>query len=128
MSAGGEGQEGINGSQKSVAQQYSLLFMLNTLRANFKALSHCQIKLSFLLDNELEGLSQDEQTRIQNEISQNSEKFWQSSEQKLDKGYNYFMSVYEAVIVAIVEKARHQSKLAAIQDEKVRDELSQVWQ
>jgi hypothetical protein len=46
----------------------------------------------------------------------------------LQKGYNYFMSAYEATIVAVVEKAGQQAKLAAIPDVKVREELTQLWQ
>jgi len=38
------------------------------------------------------------------------------------------MAAYEAIIVAIVEKASHNQKLAAIKDVKIQDELAHVWQ
>ena len=38
------------------------------------------------------------------------------------------MAAYEATIVAVVEKAGQQAKLAAIPDVKVREELTQLWQ
>jgi hypothetical protein len=53
----GQGKLSVSEHPDSIAQQYSLLYLLNLVSANFKALSHCQIKLSFLLDNELEGLT-----------------------------------------------------------------------
>ena len=40
----------------SVSNYYSLLFLLNLVRCNFKALNHCQIKLSYLLDDEFADL------------------------------------------------------------------------
>lgn len=52
--------------------------------------------------------------------------FWEGAG-ALQKGYNYFMSAYEATIVAVVEKASQQAKLAAIPDVKVREELTQLW-
>jgi len=54
--------------------------------------------------------------------------FWEGSSSSVPKGYNYFMAAYEATIVAVVEKAGHQVKLAAIPDNKVREELTQLWQ
>ena len=52
-----QGKLTVSEHPDSIAQHYSLLYLLNLVSANFKALTHCQIKLSFLLDNELEGLS-----------------------------------------------------------------------
>jgi hypothetical protein len=53
--------------------------MLNLLKANFKALGHCQIKLSYLLDNEFEGMSSEEQNKMQNQLNQGSESLWHSA-------------------------------------------------
>jgi hypothetical protein len=47
--------------EEAVANQYSFLYLLNLVNANFRALSHCQIKLSFLLDDELAEYSEVEQ-------------------------------------------------------------------
>ena len=44
----------------SISNQYSLLFLLNLVRCNFKALNHCQIKLSYLLDDEFADLKGDQ--------------------------------------------------------------------
>ena len=104
-----------------------MLYLLNLVSANFKALSHCQIKLSFLLDNELEGLTSEQQQKAKQQLSAGSLGFWEGPG-SLQKGYNYFMSAYEATIVAVVEKAGQQAKLAAIPDIKVREELTQLWQ
>jgi hypothetical protein len=70
-----------------------LLYILNLVNANFKALSHCQIKLSYLLDNESDN---------------------NSAENKICKGYKYFMSAFEEIIVSIVEKGAHKQSISEI--------------
>jgi len=77
------------------------LFLLNLVNASFKALDLCQIKLSFLLDDELEGKTEEEKHLIEPNI----EKMW--ADERLPLGYRYFMSTYEQTIVAIVEKGGH---------------------
>ena len=98
--------EPLTSSEQSISQQYSLLFLLNLVSANFKALNHCQIKLSFLLDDELAGLTEEKKKAAQISINQEYEQFWQSN-QHIEKGYQYFMTAFESTIVAIVEKAQH---------------------
>jgi hypothetical protein len=77
----------LSENELSIANQYSLLYILNLVNANFKALSHCQIKLSYLLDNESD--------------------YENSKEVKNNKGYKYFIAAFEETIVAIVEKGAH---------------------
>ena len=71
------------------------------MNANFNALNHCQIKLSFLLDDELEGIDDKDKKHIQDNI----EGLW--ADESIEKGYKYFMATYESTIVAIVEKGSH---------------------
>ena len=110
------------GSKKTIADQYSLLYLLNLVNANFRALSHCQIKLSFLLDDELAHLSEAEQQTAVQDINKVQEEFWNNG--KVEKGYRYFMLAYESTIVAVVEKGQHMEHLAGVENTDTREELT----
>lgn len=79
--------------------------MLRLVNANFKALSQCQIKLSYLLDDELAESQQDKDGLIAR-ISKEGHKFWENG---LSKGYRYFMCAYETAIVATIGKIQEKS-------------------
>lgn len=110
------------GSKEAIADQYSLLYLFNLVNANFRALSHCQIKLSFLLDDELAQLSEAEQQMAVQDINKVQEKFWNDG--RIEKGYRYFMLAYESTIVAVVEKGQHIEHLAEIENADTREELT----
>ena len=79
-----------------------MLYILNLVSANFKALSHCQIKLSFLLENEQET----EDKVVHDKIG-----FFGNNDLK---GYKYFMASFEETIVAIVEKGLYKNSIAEL--------------
>ena len=85
-------------------------------------MSHCQIKLSFLLDDELAQLSEAEQQTAVQDISKVQEEFWNDGQ--VEKGYRYFMLAYESTIVAVVEKGQHIEHLAGIENSETREELT----
>lgn len=111
----------LSTSPDSMAQQYSLLFLLKLVGVNFRALNHCQIKLSFLLDDEL-GDSEDKEKALK-DISKDPVGYWNKNE----RGYRYFMHTFESTIVAIVEKGAHKTFLQSIEDQALREELTQLW-
>jgi hypothetical protein len=111
---------------QSIATQYSLLFLLNLVNANFRSLSHCQIKLSALLDDELAHYDKKEKDLHAQKISEHGHQYW-AIKPELTKGYRYFMSAYESSIVAIIEKDSHSAYLESISDPRTKEELTFVW-
>jgi hypothetical protein len=103
-----------------------VLYLLNLVSANFKALNYCQIKLSYLLDDELADLPASRKEKANAEINQDPELFW-AKNKDIERGYKYFMNAYESTIVAVVEKGHHKQYVESIENQAVKDELSQLW-
>ena len=53
---------------QDIASQYSLFYILNLVSANFNALGLCQINLSFLLDDELDGATEPEKVEFYRQL------------------------------------------------------------